>query len=80
MRENRKRADWPLVIGVLLVVLSVALGLYSWGYFALGRATQDNLGDRVRVYDQNWLVTLYGPAAKVERYFIGDDVWLRGPD
>jgi hypothetical protein len=60
----------------VLAILAIASGLYVWGYFSLGRITQDNLGDRVRVYDYGWQVTLFRPAAQVEAWFIGDDVWL----
>ena len=61
----------------VLAVFAIAFGLYAWGYFALGRVTQDNLGDRVRVYKHGWQVTFYGPAAQVEAWVVGDDVWLR---
>lgn len=80
MSETRKKADWPIVAGLLAAVVLVAIGFYAWGYFAVGLATKDNLGDRVRVYEYNWQVTLFGPAAKIESTCIDDSVWLRGPD
>lgn len=80
MEERRKKADWPIVITVLLAVALTSLGLYVWGYFALGTVKKEYWMDeaaKVRVYDAEWQATIYAPAARVEQLITGRTVGVR---
>lgn len=64
MSERPKRADWPIITGVVAPVL-LAAALYVWGYFALSDAEFYRKLD-MHLYDYNWQASIYTPAASVE--------------
>lgn len=73
MEESRKRADWPIVVGIL-ALLGVAVAVYIGGYFALSEILDSGPAYRDRTYDNRWLATFYYPAAQAEGRLRGEVV------
>lgn len=80
MDERRKRADWP-IIAVLIVVLAI-VPLYVGGYFWLPETRTVMLSLNIsgsyeifprkeRSFPSKWLATVYTPAGMIEGYFTG---------
>lgn len=88
MEENRKRADWPIVTVVVLLLLLAALGGYVGAYFAtsslrvcvwLDRFPQpDEPAIYLREFRKKWQVKVFHPAVRLESFIRGtrvDPTW-----
>jgi hypothetical protein len=73
MPSHSRKSDWPIVAGVVVVVLAVTLGLYIGGYFALSGtvAYPFNNGRYYRVFEHEWQATIYRPVTRVESTISG---------
>ena len=78
MRDSPRKADWPIIAGMILAVLVVALGGYVGGYFALSAGrheSEENPPTVHRWYRKNWQALLFQPAANVEGLIVGKKVY-----
>lgn len=84
MRIDRRKADWPIVAASIAIVVTTAVGLYAWGYLAMGASLGDanlhSLGPTtIRYFDARWKVLVFRPAGKIEAILIGKHVMIAGP-
>jgi len=73
-RDRVSAALWVLIVVALSVV---ALAAYCAGYFLLDETGSRVLPantNRVRVYQSEWMVWTFTPAAKIESLLTGNDV------
>ena len=86
MPSPSRKADWPIIAALVLAVVAVALGVYAWGYFALStvevrvKLHAAPLADEEvydRVFNRQWQVSIYTPAAHVESAIRGKRVTAR---
>ena len=75
MGEPRKKADWPVVVSLVLAVVLVPLAVYICGYFGSSElqyvASSDAENPYYREFSHNWQVTIYTPAVRVEAIIRG---------
>lgn len=77
MSELRKKADWPIVVGVALVVFS-AVGAYAVGYVTRPQVTYDNDLVVVRYYNSRLEAAFFWPAARVDSLLTARDASTSG--
>jgi hypothetical protein len=73
MGESRKRADWPIIVAVLLALVLAPLAIYVGGYFAVSRYISDR-GRSFRRFEYAWQGYVFFPAATVESLIRGEEV------
>lgn len=75
MRENRRKADWPVWVASVAIAILLMLSVYAGGYLCLGKPNwcEDPglpLGV-IRYYPTPTLSGMYKPAGGVEAFFTG---------
>ena len=75
---NASRSSWLAPVLVAAILLAALLASYPGAYLALGKggASVSNGGQFTRVYETDWQVILFAPAARVETAIRGREVLL----
>ena len=77
MNNARKKAVWPIVAALTGLIVLATLGLYVWGYFAMGETFHvETHRDHFvsRVYSEKWQAQLFRPASKIDSLVTGEEV------
>jgi hypothetical protein len=76
MGFSTKKADWPIVV-VLMALVLIPLGAYVGGYYAAGEKYELTFRQgRVyyRIYQTRWQARIFWPAAQVESVLTGAEI------
>jgi hypothetical protein len=77
MSEKRKKANWPIVAAVGLIVVALPLTAYVEAYLAmsnLGRISTQYESKACRFYSAQWQADLFWPAAQLESILAGHEI------